>query len=317
MAARPCVSVVIAAYNYGRFLAEAIESVQRQTITDLEIIVIDDGSTDETPEVLAAISDPRLRVRRIQNGGESVARNTGLEMARGEFIAFLDADDRWLPTKLERQTAMMKSEPSLGLIFTNLSRFSESGIFPLTQFAFLPDLPAVPSRPSAAGGGRVITADTFQSLVLLRQFPAWPSTVMVRASAVKGVEFPPGVILGADLHYMLRVYPRVQAGYIEEPLAELRRHGANTSQSDIMQRPVIDVLATFATESVAQAHMDTLLLRLGRDWAGLGYTRFWEGKPVEAAAAYLSALRYPGSRMTALKHLAALPLVPLLRLKKR
>lgn len=316
MEASPCVSVVIATYNYGRFLAEAIESVQRQTMNDLEIIVVDDGSTDETPQVLAAITDPRLRVRRVPNGGVCVARNTALEMARGEFVAFLDADDRWRPTKLERQTAMFKSEPSLGLVFTNMVRFNESGVFPETQFSFLPDLPGIPSRPSAAGGGRVITVDAFESLVLLRQFPAWPSTVMVRASAVAGVEFPPGVHLAEDLHYMLRVYSRVQAGYIEEPLAELRRHGANATAAVVLLRPVVDVLTSFAAEPAARPHMSTLRRRLGREWAGLGHRLFWERKPAEAAGAYIRALRYPGSRVTSLKHLAAVPLLPLLRSPK-
>lgn len=97
----PFFSVVIPAYNAGKFIAFTIESVLRQTVQDFEIVVVNDGSTDDTREILKGIADSRLRVVTQENGGACVARNRGIKEARGRYIAFLDADDAWRPNHLE------------------------------------------------------------------------------------------------------------------------------------------------------------------------------------------------------------------------
>ena len=97
----PLFSVVIPAYNAKKFIALTIESVLRQTVQDFEIVVVNDGSTDDTLEVLQGIADSRLRIITQENGGECVARNRGIKEARGRYIAFLDADDAWCPNHLE------------------------------------------------------------------------------------------------------------------------------------------------------------------------------------------------------------------------
>lgn len=98
----PTVSVVIPTYNRAHLVGRAIQSVLNQTYQDFEIIVVDDGSTDNTEEVVKSFNDPRIRyIRHDQNRGGSAARNTGIKMARGEYIAFQDSDDEWLPEKLE------------------------------------------------------------------------------------------------------------------------------------------------------------------------------------------------------------------------
>ena len=103
----PAVSVIIASRNYGRYLAGAIESVLAQTFADWEIVVIDDGSTDDTPEVVKPfLADRRVRYHRTDGLGQSRAKNLGILQARGPLIAFLDGDDEWLPTKLERQLTL-------------------------------------------------------------------------------------------------------------------------------------------------------------------------------------------------------------------
>ena len=109
------ISVIIPAYNYARYLAEAIDSALGQTYAPLEVIVVDDASTDDTPRVLAAYGQ-RIRAIRQPNGGAGAARNTGIAAARGEYVAFLDADDVWLPRKLELQMALFDADPALGLI---------------------------------------------------------------------------------------------------------------------------------------------------------------------------------------------------------
>ncbi len=103
------VSAIIPTFNRETRVARAVESVLAQTHADLECIVVDDGSTDNTPEVLAklAVADPRVRLLRQENAGVSSARNAGMAMSRGEYVALLDSDDEWLPRKLELQLAWM------------------------------------------------------------------------------------------------------------------------------------------------------------------------------------------------------------------
>ena len=125
MQSRLSVSVVIPTYNYGRFLATAIDSALAQTYTPMEVIVVDDGSTDDTAAVVARYGD-RIRVLRKPNGGLSSARNAGIALARGDLVALLDADDRWLPEKLERQVPYFVSDGRVGMVHTG-SRIFDHG----------------------------------------------------------------------------------------------------------------------------------------------------------------------------------------------
>jgi glycosyltransferase involved in cell wall biosynthesis len=109
----PEVSVIMPAYNAARFIGEALQSVLQQTFQDFEIIVVDDGSTDDTARVVAGIGDPRIRYVYQENGGPSSARNHGLRLATGSFIAFLDADDVWEPAFLERMLSHLRTHPDL------------------------------------------------------------------------------------------------------------------------------------------------------------------------------------------------------------
>lgn len=120
------VSVVIPAYNAAWCIRRAIDSVLAQSFRDFELIVVDDGSTDGTAAVLAAYGDA-VRVVAKPNGGLSSARNAGIAAARGEYVAFLDADDWWLPAKLERQVAMMRSRPALVFCSTAARTETPSG----------------------------------------------------------------------------------------------------------------------------------------------------------------------------------------------
>jgi hypothetical protein len=107
----PRVSVVMPAYNSARTIGQAIGSVLEQTMADLELIVVDDGSTDATAAAVAVVEDPRIRLITRVNGGTSAARNTGIAEARGDWVAFLDADDLWLGDKLELQLTLMAAAP--------------------------------------------------------------------------------------------------------------------------------------------------------------------------------------------------------------
>ena len=121
MTHKPLISVIVPAFNAEPFLAETLASVQQQTFREFEVIVVDDGSTDRTSEIVRRFveKDARFILLCQKNAGESVARNVVLKQARSEWIAFLDADDVWLPKKLAAQLDLLKQEPNANLLFTD------------------------------------------------------------------------------------------------------------------------------------------------------------------------------------------------------
>lgn len=121
------VSVIIPTYNRAHLIGDSIRSVLAQTYTNLEVIVVDDGSTDNTEEVIAAISDPRLRYIRQPNRGRSNARNHALSFAGGKYITFLDSDDLYLPNKIELQVAYLKNHPGVGMVYTSAHCINDQG----------------------------------------------------------------------------------------------------------------------------------------------------------------------------------------------
>ena len=123
----PTVSVIIPTYNRAHLIGRAIRSVLNQTYQDFEIIVVDDGSTDNTEEVVKGFNDGRIRyIRHDENRGGAAARNTGIRAAKGEYIAFQDDDDEWLPGKLEKQIkALEGAPPEVGVVYTDFRRFDE------------------------------------------------------------------------------------------------------------------------------------------------------------------------------------------------
>ncbi len=127
----PRVSVLIPCYNAGRYLGAAIESVLAQTFTDFEIIVIDDGSEDDSAAVAARY--PQVRYFYHEHSGISVTRNFAISKARGEIVAFLDADDLWQPQKLEKQVAYLDSHPDCQLVYTLVQNFFDADPESMTQ----------------------------------------------------------------------------------------------------------------------------------------------------------------------------------------
>ncbi|MDP8935957.1 MAG: glycosyltransferase family 2 protein [Cyanobacteriota bacterium] len=123
---KPQVSVIIPVYNGDRYIVQAVESALSQTFTDLEIIVVDDGSSDRTQQVLQPYLD-RIRYIYQENQGVGVARNRACELAHGKFLAFLDADDYFLPSKLEKQVACFDADPTLDMVQTGWLIVDETG----------------------------------------------------------------------------------------------------------------------------------------------------------------------------------------------
>ena len=122
----PLVSIILPTFNCGEFIEETIESVFRQTYDNFEIIVVDDGSTDNTPQIASKYKE-NLSYIRQENQGLSTARNVGIRLSKGEYLAFLDADDRWHPNKLDWQIECFRKSKHIGMVFTDFRAIDLSG----------------------------------------------------------------------------------------------------------------------------------------------------------------------------------------------
>lgn len=121
------VSVIIASYNHENFVKQAVESVLSQSHQNIEVIVVDDGSTDKTPETVKKIKDKRLRLIELKENRKFHPRNTGLKHARGEYIAFQNSDDVWSEDKLKKQLDFLQDHPEAGAVFTQVKMIDKNG----------------------------------------------------------------------------------------------------------------------------------------------------------------------------------------------
>ena len=311
------VTVIITTYNYGRFVQEAIQSVLAQTTTaDLQIIVVDDGSTDDTPEVLARVKDPRVEVVRTPNKGISGARNVALARAKGDFIAFLDGDDRWAPRKLEYQLAVMRAEPDMAAVFANFVRFDESGVYPRDQFSFYTELAAIPTRPTRDGRGHRILVDAFSAFITFVEYPVWVQTILFRRETIGDLLFPmTGLVLNSsgkgvcgDITFCFSAYRNGPIGFLREQLVEVRRHGTNaTDRLAIIPHASLAALRLLTKLLLTDQQRRALDTRIGRSLVDSGLQYVADGKYKIAAATYLKAFGHSGARLSAAKNLLKLP----------
>jgi len=126
--AHPLISVILPSYNHAGFVAEAVNSVLNQTLRDIELIVVDDGSIDGTPDIVEKIHDPRLKLIRLSQNRLRQPRNLGLSLSKGQFIAFQNSDDVWMPEKLESQLSILEKHRNAAVSFTNVDIIDHNGI---------------------------------------------------------------------------------------------------------------------------------------------------------------------------------------------
>lgn len=214
----PSVSVVIPAYRAARTIGRAIDSLLKQTRPPDEILVIDDGSPDDLAAATASYGERVRRVRQT-NGGAASARNHGIDLAESELIAFLDADDYWEPAKLERQLAVLKQHPEVGLIAAHY--YIEFPGQPRTLNH--PALPHHRDRPLRVGGSEI--------LAVARKI--WTSTVLVRRAALEEDHFDTSLKTAEDVDLWIRLALRVPVYLISAPLATLVLEAGSLSRSDV------------------------------------------------------------------------------------
>ena len=272
----PLVSVLIPAYQAEAYVADAIASVLQQDYPALEILVVDDASTDGTPAVVERITDPRVTLlRRGVNGGAAAARDTGLAVAQGPLIALLDADDFWLPNKLRRQVDYMSRHKDVVLTYAGI-RFEVDG---LASSVYQPPLEL-----------------TFHDLMAHRLVPV--QTMVYRKSAVErigGFRSPERV--AEDLDVCLRLTAAGVVAGVPDVLAVARIHATNTSRD---QQAVAD--ATLAVLDRYAHHHCRSCRRAIRT------TRYEFGRPVLLdAARQLRRGRRPADAVQAVRVIRRYP----------
>lgn len=238
----PLVSVVMAVFNGSAYLGQAIESVLRQTCASFELLVVDDCSTDDSTGIVARyLADPRVRlIRRTENGGVARARNQALEVAQGNFIAFLDQDDYWFPHKLEIQLAALNAHPEVGLMHAGYSRIDPAGHL-LEAWQALP--PERFDNPHAT----VSVGDVFAEIFISNDIQ--PLTTVIPRHVIDTVgAFDPELPGVDDYELWLRIALRYPVGRVDTILGHWRAHpGQQSNRGYRMLMIRLEALERFIT----------------------------------------------------------------------
>jgi glycosyltransferase involved in cell wall biosynthesis len=209
--ATPTVSAVVTTYNYARFLPDAIDSVLAQSYPHLEIVVVDDGSTDETADVVRLYAARGVRYVARSHAGAGRARNTGLEVTSSPLVAFLDADDAWLPDRVEAGIAHLARHPELALVAAHAFACDEH----LRPTAVVP--------AATRENGHMLEALLVDNVVLN------PSSVLVRRAAIEAAGGFSEIPFGEDWDTWIEIAKRFPIGFVDRPLALVRRHSGSVS----------------------------------------------------------------------------------------
>ncbi len=231
----PLVTVVIPAYNHARFVGEAVESVLRQTVNDWEMIVVDDGSTDGTADVVQHCKDHRLRFLRQPHAGAHAALNRGISEAKGVWIAFLNSDDRFLPHKLERHLHVHDQHPGLESSASRVRYIDESGE-PFAKYSYYAARYRSMKRQSSQA------SSLFSSLLAANHLIS-TSSLFAKRSVLMDTGGFVALRYVHDWFMFLSLASRQTFTVIEEELTDYRRHGGNTIREDDAAGQIEDNMA--------------------------------------------------------------------------
>ncbi len=271
----PSISVIIPTYNATKTVLDTIASVQAQTHRDIEIIVINDGSTDNLLACLAlTVTDARVKIYSYPNGGLPVARNRGIARSTGDYIAFIDADDLWTPDKLERQLAALVANPKAGLAYSWTYFMEEDGERYHTDRAIW------------------FEGDVRKDLMLWN-FLCHGSNPLIRRSVIDAVgEFDPTLPSAEDWDYWLRIAAQWEFALVPAPQIYYRQSGgAMSAKVEVMEMAQLEVLdrafkrapaslQVYRRQGMAKVYQYSAQLYLihgkGRQTQQLVYRKLWQ-----------------------------------------
>ena len=295
----PRFSVIIPVFNGERFVARAIESVLAQTYPAEEIVVVDDGSTDATPDVVAGYA-PRVKYVRTSNRGVAAARNLGANTARGDWLAFLDADDWYLPDRLRWHADWLAKDPSLDFLTGDyeyrradgslIGRSMEAGAAGRTMIAKAKGCSEVVME---AGEFEAFVADHFGDT----------HTLSVPATTFRALGgYPQGFRVCEDVHFLIRLVSRsLRAGVVCRPLGVYLIHDASATRRDGLQAQRENVRTLSDLKQLEKRFPEPVRRgfrrRLAHARANLGYALARRGQRRAAVCAVIPALwEYPGAQ---------------------
>ena len=286
----PRVSVIIPVRNGKDYLQEALDSVLQQSFTNLELLLIDDGSTDDDYDRYA-VQDERIRVIHLTGKGVSHARNTGMAQARGDLLAFLDADDIWFPGKLQAQVTYFDSHPEVGVVFGKFIRWNAQ-----------PDGQFPPATSLIEDAAQFTSADPERSgwlyTRLLDGLLVGMNTAVVRRSVYEAVGgFNEAMRQGEDYDFWLKASRVAQMHSLNGPVALYRIHNASAMHRLSDDSHLVNLLHGASLRWGLNTHGDQQLGRRSFDkrLAGVyfdhAYAHYWYGNRMIARAAFWQALR--------------------------
>ena len=283
-ASTPVVSAVIPTHNRAQFVGEAVDSVLAQSRPVNEIIVVDDGSTDDTVERLKRYG-PAIRCVSQQNRGPSAARNRGIKEAHGDFVAFLDSDDLWVPRTIELQLDFFARHPDTEFVFGNMVNFSQGTEkeTPEIRHSVVEDY--LLANPAGL--------ENFFELLIEQNFVATPTVMARRASLNKVGDFDETRSIAEDFDYWLRAAIRCRWGFVNATLSRRRRHTGNLISTwtrwNVAMVQVLETTARSLAEGRPGAE-DLLNRRLRAIYYDLG-SAFLKQGDFKSAYTYLAAGR--------------------------
>lgn len=300
------VSVIVPAFNAARTVVRAIDSVRQQRGVSFEVIVIDDGSTDDTAAVVRANIRPGEHIRLLQmprNSGVSAARNTGIREARGDYLAFLDADDIWLPEKLSKQLAPMERNPGVSLVSCNSKLISAAGV-PMKEGHV--------NRPPVQG------RDAWKTLLMYNFIPT--PTVLTRTALVRQVGgFDEALKVGEDLDLWIKLGIRGEIVVLNEILINyydlagslMKRH---TGASRAIVLPMLERHLDEQAASLTRSELRTIR---GRQAFQIGCDIFFSKRYLESVPVFYQAFLCGERPLKSLTYIPRAILMELIRMAGR
>ena len=282
----PLISVIIPTYNNAEIIKETIESALNQTFKDFEIIVINDGSTDNSADVLRPyINSGKIIYLEQDNSGPTMARNRGIETSRGKYIAFLDNDDLWMPTKLEKQVDFLNRNEDYGMAYTDAYEFRGSKI--------------LKSSKLTSNDISMMTGMIFEHL--MNGCFIFMSTVVVRKSVLEDMGyFDPNVGFTCnDWELWLRISKKYKIKFIDEILIGYRRHSGNiTNDTDLLTSHLLSFVNNVLTDPSLEArYKERRSFMIGKIYSRAGWDYLMAGKRKKARSAFLNYIKLNPSKV--------------------